>query len=280
LIQKTKKVIFEQAIPLALTVAVFGALVIALFFVIQLLNYLPLHAGIQLNFHFSDVLVGAFIYFKTSVDFAILIGLLMKSNQGWRNRIAIEVGTALGNGLGTFIVLSFWVIFKQLHFLLGLMILISALVLLELAESGLKHFEVWKYGFGIKRKLYYSISIPLGFVLKYVRPVTSKILPDFSKKLNGEKKLSWSKLMVFSLTTPFILGLDDFAAYVPLFTLVNVYGFAIGVMAAHMLLNIGMFSFPDNTITVFKNRWISFTGTVVFMVLAVWGILEAVRIIL
>ena len=276
---KPKSILFEQIIPVSLTLAVFGMLVLALYFVILLLNFLPFHSNIQLTFRFSDALIGAFIYFKTSVDFAILIGLLMRSNEGWKNRIAIEIGTALGNGLGTFLVLAFWVIFKQLHFLLGLMILISALVLFELAAGGLKHFESWKSGSKLKQNLFNFIDVPLGFVLKYTRPVASKILPNFSKQLNGEKKLSWTKLMTFSVTTPFILGLDDFAAYIPLFSIVNVYGFAIGVMAAHTILNIGMFSFPEVTITAFRNRWISFVGTLAFMLLAFWGIFEALRII-
>ena len=85
---------------------------------------------------------------------------------------------------------------------------------------------------------------------------------------------------VFALTTPFILGLDDFAGYVPLFSLVNVFGFALGVMAAHMLLNIGLFANPDATIKFFKNQWISFAGTVAFMGLAFWGLVEVVRIII
>ena len=105
-----------------------------------------------------------------------------------------------------------------------------------------------------------------------------KILPNFSKNLNGERSLKWTALLIFSLTTPFILGLDDFAGYVPLFSLVIVFGFALGVMAAHMILNIGLFANPDATIKFFKNQWISFMGTVAFIGLACWALIEAVRI--
>ena len=117
-------------------------------------------------------------------------------------------------------------------------------------------------------------------ILNYTKPVTSKILPNFSKTLNGSRSLKWTALLIFALTTPFILGLDDFAGYVPLFSLVNVFGFALGVMAAHMLLNIGLFANPEATIKFFKNQWISFAGTVAFMSLAFWGLIEVVRIII
>src|SRR5690242_2293609 len=90
---------FGQVIPIGLAVLVFLGLVALLFFVIRALNWLPLGSNIVLLPRWRDILVGAFIYFKTSVDFAILIGYLMKANPGWKNRIAIELGTALGNGL-------------------------------------------------------------------------------------------------------------------------------------------------------------------------------------
>jgi len=275
---KKSNPLFEQAIPIVLTAVIFGALAVALFFVIRLLNMLPTGNPISMHLRWRDAIVGAIIYFKTSVDFAILIGFLMRSNPGWKNRIAIELGTALGNGVGTILILCFWVIFKQLHFLLGLMILISALVLLELAASGLQHLSSWRFHFGLKRKLYNFLEFILGGILKYTKPITSKILPDFSNTLSGNRSLKWAALLVFSLSTPFILGLDDFAGYVPLFSLVNVFGFALGVMAAHMLLNIGLFANPEATIKFFKNQWISFAGTVAFMGLACWGIIEAVRL--
>jgi len=276
---KKSSPLFEQAIPIVLAVAVFGALAVALFFSIRLLNFLPTGNPILLHLRWSDVAIGAIIYFKTSVDFAILIGFLMKANPGWKNRTAIEIGTAVGNGLGTILILCFWVLFKQLNILLAIMILLSALVLFEMAGSGLKHFDSWRFSFGSKRKLFNLLKGILGSILNFTKPITSKILPDFSKTLQGDKTLKWTALLMFSLTTPFVLGLDDFAGYVPLFSLVNVFGFALGVMAAHTLLNIGLFANPDATIKFFKNQWIAFAGTIVFMGLAVFGIIEAVRLI-
>lgn len=275
---KKSNPLFEQVIPIVLATVVFGTLAMALFFVIRLLNLVPTGNPISLDWRWRDVIVGATIYFKTSVDFAILIGYLMRANPGRKNRIAIELGTALGNGVGTILILCFWVIFKQLHFLLGLMILLSALVLFEMAQSGLEHFSSWGVKFGIKRKLYNFLKNILDFILGFTKPLTSKILPNFSKTLSGERSLKWTALLMFALTTPFILGLDDFAGYVPLFSIVNVFGFALGVMAAHMVLNIGLFANPDATIKFFKNQWISFAGTIAFMALATWAIIEAVRI--
>jgi len=277
---KKSSPLFEQIIPIALTAAAFGALAIALFFVIKILNLLPNGNPISLSWHWRDVIAGAAIYFKTSVDFAILIGLLMRSNPGWKNRIAIELGTAVGNGAGTMLILCFWVIFKQFPFLLAIMILLSAIVLFEMAGSGLKHFDSWAYKFGAKRKLYNFVKGILEPILKITKPITSRILPNFSKALKGDRDLKWAALLVFALTTPFILGLDDFAGYVPLFSLVNVFGFALGVMAAHMILNIGLFASPEGTVKFFKNQWISFVGTAAFMGLAFWGVIEVVRIII
>lgn len=272
--------LLEQILPITLTVLVFGFLALCTFFAISLVNLIPTVTPVSLEIRWRDVLIGAFIYFKTSVDFAILMGFLMRANPGWKNRIAIELGTALGNGAGTILILSFWMIFKQFKPLLAVMIVLSAFVLLELAESGLKHFDSWNLKFGIRRKLYRSLKTILDFILNFTKPITSRILPNFSKTLNGNRGLKWGALLIFALTTPFVLGLDDFAGYVPLFSLVNVFGFALGVMGAHTLLNIGLFANPDATIKWFKNQWVSFFGAVAFTGLAVWAVIEAVRILL
>lgn len=277
---KKQDLLFEQIIPICLTIVVFGALFLALYFTINLLNFLPTHGNIIVHLYWRDILVGALIYFKTSVDFAILIGFLMRANPGWKSRIAIELGTALGNGAGTILILCFWVIFKQLNVLLAIMVLLSALVLFEMAESGLQHFSSWRFSFGFKRRLFNFLKQILSAISSVTKPITSKILPNFSQTLQGDRKLKWPALLVFALSMPFILGLDDFAGYVPLFNIVNVFGFATGVMGAHMLLNVGLFANPEVTIKWFKNQWVSFLGTLVFIGLAFVAIFEALKIIL
>lgn len=83
----------------------------------------------------TDVLIGLTIYLKTSIDFAIFIGHLMRTHPGWKKRIAIECGTAFGNALGTFVILAVWSFFKEVDWLLALMVAIASLVLFRLAED-------------------------------------------------------------------------------------------------------------------------------------------------
>lgn len=79
---------------------------------------------------------------------------------------------------------------------------------------------------------------------------------------------------------PFILGLDDFAGYVPLFSIINVYGFAIGCIAAHTALNICLFLSPSRTIAAVKNEFVTLAGTLVFLGLGVYGLIEGIKIML
>jgi hypothetical protein len=273
-------IVKNQMIPLLLTVAIFFGLTAVFAGVILGLNLIPHTQPIVLKLRWYDVLIGATIYLKTSVDFAIFMGRLMTANPGWKNRIAIEIGTALGNGLGTILVLIIWTFFKEVEWLLAIMIFLAALVLFELAFASLEHFNNWEGEGGIKRLLFLGLNKPLSILIKLTQPLTAKILPDLGEKLKGNTNLTWKKLLYFSFTVPFILGLDDFAGYVPLFNVVNVFGFSLGVIGAHMLLNIALFINPSLTVKLVKNAWVSFAGAVAFVALAIWGLVEVVKIFL
>ncbi|NDD84196.1 hypothetical protein EBZ38_07980, partial [bacterium] len=112
---------------------------------------------------------------------------------------------------------------------------------------------------------------------KVTSPLLKKIIP--SQSLNVTTKNTFIALLATSFTVPFILGLDDFAGYVPLFNVVNVFGFGIGVFVGHMILNILLYISPKKTIAAVKNPIISFAGSIAFMILAGWGIIEAIKLL-
>jgi len=110
-----------------------------------------------------------------------------------------------------------------------------------------------------------------------VAPVLNRLIPHTS--MQNESRNGFKGLFLLAFSVPFILGLDDFAGYIPLFNVVNVFGFATGVFLGHMVLNIALFLSPQKTITTVKHPVISFFGSIAFVVLAVWGLYEAARLI-
>lgn len=269
----------NQIIPLALTGVVFAAGVGILFFEIFLLNrFIVAREAIIPHLRWSDILIGLTIYLKTSIDFAIFIGRLMSKYPGWKNRIMIEIGTAAGNIAGTLVILLIWDLFREVRALMAVMIVIASLVLLRLAEDGFEHVkdETGKYKInfgGIERwleKILHTIN-------SLVAPVLNRLIPHTSMNDTGKK--GFLGLFVLSFTVPFILGLDDFAGYIPLFSIVNVFGFATGVFLGHMILNIALFVSPSKTIQAVKNPIISFLGSLAFIALAAWGLYEAAKLV-
>jgi len=276
--------ILSQLVPLALTGVVMAVFIALLHAALLVFNAVPFSEPITMQFRWIDVLIGATIYLKTSIDFAIFIGRLMAANPGWRSRVAIEIGTAAGNAFGTILVIGMWVLLKHVDILLALMVFIASLVLFELAHGSLEHFTSWgatkkNQGLSIKKVIFLLLHGFLDRIKKLIDPILSRVMPDLGEKMKGKSTLDWKNLLKFSMSVPFILGLDDFAGYVPLFTVVNVYGFAIGVIASHTILNIALFLSPQKTIVMVKNEIVSFLGAIAFIGLGVYGLVETVRII-
>lgn len=269
----------NQVIPLVLTGVVFTIGIGLLFVEILLLNHFVVaRESIIPQLRLGDILIGLTIYLKTSIDFAIFIGRLMNKFPGWKNRIAIEIGTALGNILGTLLILLIWDLFREVRFLMALMITVASLVLLRLAEDGFEHIKDEKGKYKIKfggleiwlEKILHSINT-------LVAPVLSILIPHTNIQ-ESKAKTFWG-LFVVAFSVPFILGLDDFAGYIPLFNVVNVFGFATGVFLGHMILNLALFLHPSFTIRAVKNPIISFLGSLAFIGLALWGFYEAAHLI-
>ncbi len=262
----------DQLIPLILTTVVCAVGIALLLATASILNLLPLsREHIIIHFRFPDILIGLTIYLKTSIDFAIFIGRLMHDHPGWKNRIAIEIGTALGNIAGTIAILVIWDLFREVRPLMATMIVVASFVLLKLAEDGFDHASN-------KISLANTLQKYLQKINHFASPVLNKILPHAS--ISNSQKTNFKSLFILSFSVPFLLGADDFAGYLPLFNIVNVIGFATGVFVGHMILNIALFISPKTTITAVKNPYISFVGALAFIGLAIWGFVEATKLLL
>lgn len=267
----------QQIIPIVLTFVVCGILILSLWLEVLILNGF-ISEPISTAVRWSDILVGLTVYLKTSIDFAIYIGRMMDKNPGLKGRIGIEIGTAMGNAFGTMLILLIWAFFKEVDWLLGIMVLLAGLVLMRLAQDGVSFIDTENQGYP---RLFRLIVKKLKWILeswnKFVEPFLSKIVPSHS--LKAVTKNSLIGLLALSFTVPFILGLDDFAGYVPLFNIVNVFGFGIGVIIGHMILNIFLYISPKRTIATVKNPVVSFVGSIAFIFLAVWGFVEAYKLL-
>lgn len=274
---KFKKTFIEQIFPILLTIVVFVVLAGLLWLEIHVLNIFTT-TDISLKLRWGDILIGLTVYLKTAIDFAIFIGHLMDKNPGTKGRISIEIGTAVGNAVGTMAILFVWTFFKEVNWLLAIMVFLAGLVLIRLAQDSLEH--------ALERKSdyprWFELTIDLlNSILRHIDkltgPVLDRIVPSHKLKVTTQKTF-WS-LFALSFTVPFILGLDDFAGYVPLFNIVNVFGFGVGVFLGHMILNIALYISPKRTITAVKNPLIAFAGSVAFIILAGWGFIEAFKLL-
>src|SRR5579884_1100022 len=97
----------KQLAPISLTIITFLLLSAILLVYVRLLNLLPMN-NIYAFANLKDVVIGVFIYVKTAIDFALFTANLMVNNKGFKNQIAIELGTQAGNGIGTLLILTIW----------------------------------------------------------------------------------------------------------------------------------------------------------------------------
>jgi len=270
----------NQVVPLGLTNIVFVFGVFILWLGILILNKFIITREIIVPvLRWPDIVIGLIIYLKTAIDFAIFIGRLMSKYPGWKNRIVIEVGTALGNITGTLAILLIWDLFREVRPLMALMIVIASLVLLRLAEEGLEHVRDKAGNYKISLSgIVQTLDKILHTFNSLTGPVLNRIVPSIG--IEDNKARGFSGLFFLGFTIPFILGLDDFAGYIPLFNVVNVFGFGTGVFLGHMLLNTALFISPKTTIKAVKNPIISFLGSIAFIGLAFWGLFEALKLLL
>jgi hypothetical protein len=225
---------------------------------------------LSLNIIWYQVLLGMFIYLKTAVDYAIYVGRLMGNNTGFRARIAMNAGTSAGAFIGVTAVLIVWMVFNQVPILMIIMLLVAGAILLGLGDGSAEHYEDvpnW-------------LKTPLNAFFETFRPVYQTMtwfMPDICP--DTYKRGFWS-LFILSGLLPFFLGADDLAGYMVLLDPSNTFSLLVGIYLADCFIDIALFLNQKLTVKIVKNRWISYFGAIVFVVLALWSFGDAIMLIL
>ena len=261
----------NNIIPVSISLALFAAFSILTYFILLSLNTLNLITEkLSTTVVWEQVIIGMLIYFKTAVDYAIFVGLLMDQNVGTKKRIAMNVGTSIGAFIGVTMILVLWALFKEIDWLMFILLIIAGCILLSLGDASQEHFK----------KLRMELRIPLEMFFNLIRPVVSIFtffMPEGDMKA---RKLGIKKLFILSAIVPFALGADDLAGYMSLLNAFNVFSILIGIYLADCIIDIALFANRELTIKIVKNQWVSYAGAIAFIILGVLSLVHAFKIYL
>lgn len=274
-------VLYSQIIPLLVAFSTAIIFIIILVGNLKLSNFIFPADPIRLGILVGDLLLGVYLYLKTSIDFAVFTGSVMAANPGWKNRVAVEWGTALGNFVGTLLVIWIWSFFRSTSPLLeGAIVIVASFVLLELAAGSLSRLQTagWDQD-GFFKKAFYKIAR----AILHLRLVTEPYIgwmPDVEETMSGKQAPNFKALLIYSFSVPFILGSDDFASYISIFNAVNIFSFAVGVILGHTLLLAGIFAAPQKVESLLAKPAFSALAVTTFFIIFAIGFTDGAKLLL
>ncbi|NCQ65822.1 MAG: hypothetical protein GW754_03195 [Candidatus Pacebacteria bacterium] len=224
-------------------------------------------------FHWTDVLVGFFLYFVTAIDYALIVGRMQISNHGSKARVVMNIATVMGCYVGVTLVLFLWGFAKEISWLIIPILIFAGSVMIKLAFEGIEYFKDSK---SIPKLL----SLPTIYVvdaLYYLSRAFTFWMPEISKP--SVKPMKTSELIKWSFLLPFVIGLDDLIGYMGAMTIYNVFGLLIGIYFADIFIDILIFVSPKFTKKVVESATLSIIATFAFLFLAYKSYSEALGLI-
>lgn len=264
-----KIIMKKQLLPLSISFGLFAIFVVLTFGILNLLNHLGFSHKLSVQVIWGEVLLGIFIYLKTAVDYALFVGTLMANNTGVKKRIAMNAGTSIGCFIGVTAIAVLWTFFKEIHWLMIILLVIAAMVLFKLGDGSQQHFESIPKWLKRPLELFFDLTRPIVKVLTFFMP---------NSELNSER-LDTGTLFILSMIIPFALGADDLAGYMVLLTTANIFSLLIGIYFGDAIIDAALFANQELTVKIVKNKWVSYFGAVVFIALGVMSIIHAIKLL-
>jgi hypothetical protein len=241
---------------------------ILLFVFVQSTNYFVDHLINPFNLKqisrvigIKDVLVGFFLYFVTAIDYALIVGRMSVTNQGFKARFVMNVFTCIGCFVGVTGILFLWGYAKEFAAFIVPLLIFAGSVMIKLAYEGHEYFLEAKSIPTVLRKGTF-------FILQHLYKIT-RVFTFWMPELGSPKvtKMSIGKLAQWSFFLPFIIGVDDLVGYMGAMTIYNAYGLIIGIYLADILIDILIFVSPKMTKKLVENAFLSLLAAWAFLYL-------------
>lgn len=268
---ETKKgILLNQLIPIVTCLVLFGVFIAATYIFIQygINPYSTEH--IQLVLHPVDVAVGAFLYFVTAIDYALIIGRMAVVNTGAKARFVMNVFTCVGCFVGVSVVLFLWGFAKEIVWLIMPLLIFAGSVMIKLAYEGREYFE---HAPNIPLIVRTVLSRVLVFLFQVTRIFTFWIPELGSPRV---QKMPLLQLAQWAFFLPFIIGLDDLIGYMGAMTIYNAYGLIFGIYISDILIDILIFVSPKFTKKMVESALLSVLASGAFLYLAYKSYAETV----
>lgn len=222
----------------------------------------------------TDIIVGFFLYFVTAIDYALIVGRMQVINNDAKSRFAMNIGTCLGCYFGVTIVLFLWGFAKEIPIFIIPLLFFAASVMVKLAYEGHEYFIRDEKIPGFIRFFLFNL-LKLLFI-------PAKILTFWMPDLGSPKteKLSFWKLLKWSLILPFIIGIDDLVGYMGAMTIYNVYGLLFGIYLADIIIDILIFVSPGITKKLVENSILSIFAALAFLYLGYKSFTESLELLI
>lgn len=265
--------LLNQLLPIAIcTVFYIFFIASSHFFIADIINP-TLVDKISPIFHWTDVLVGFFLYFVTAIDYALIVGRMQNSNPGSKARVIMNIATVMGCYVGVTLVLFLWGFAKEVTWLIVPILIFAGSVMIKLAFEGIDYFKNSKS----LPKFLSMTTMYLVDALYYLSRAFTFWMPEISKPT--VKPMKTSELIKWSFFLPFIIGLDDLIGYMGAMTIYNVFGLLIGIYFADVFIDILIFVSPKFTKKMVESATLSLIATYAFLYLAYKSYSEALVLI-
>jgi len=139
-VQTPKGLLLNQLLPISISLLFYVFFIASTHYFLKDIINPNLAKKVSLNFRLVDVIVGAFLYFVTAIDYALIIGRMQVSNPGSKARVIMNISTVIGCYIGVTIVLFVWGFAREITWLIIPILIFAGSVMIKLAYEGLDYF--------------------------------------------------------------------------------------------------------------------------------------------